>query len=463
MRTSYAAGRYKQMKDMAESNPFWMYCHGDSMKPRPEHLELDRMVLRHDDPWWDKNYPPNGWGCQCYVRCLTEGEVRRGGYSVVSGSDLPDAATDPRWQHAHGKGPLDGIPELGTAHPPEGPAQPDIESPRAKEMKEDDMHRMIEAVPENRAEEEAERAEREAENAIGQTGSAIRPVDEPPQPTPEPAQPPQAAEAPPSGNAQPSAAKTEEEIKAENEAREKDRAERAERIKKLEKDAEKQYEKARILDKEVQRLRDADPNSWIYDSNETRAVLKKANKAWDDADRAAVKAFGESALQEVLDATGKQFTNPLEAQKKRDEFAHFEHATRTIVLNLRDERKDERGKKVIKWDAMAWMGTSPFKCHDGGGFYVDRETLERVYISPREHLKMTLTHELAHDEYADHKSGFHETMHNLLSKVFPGHAKHLYVWSPPEDKDYPYEKWKDKPGLIDVAEWEKMKEEKTRK
>ena len=103
MRTSYAAGRYKQMKGMAEYNPFWMYCHGDSMKPRPEHLELDRMVLRHDDPWWDKNYPPNDWGCQCYVRCLTEGEVKRGGYKVVSGSSLPDAATDPRWQHAHGK------------------------------------------------------------------------------------------------------------------------------------------------------------------------------------------------------------------------------------------------------------------------------------------------------------------------------------------------------------------------
>ena len=118
MRTSYAAGRYKQMKGMAEYNPYWMYCHGDSMKPRPEHLELDRVVLRHDDPWWDKNYPPNDWGCQCYVRCLTEGEVRRGGYKVVSGSSLPDAATDPRWQHAHGK---ETALDLGPAEPQAAP------------------------------------------------------------------------------------------------------------------------------------------------------------------------------------------------------------------------------------------------------------------------------------------------------------------------------------------------------
>jgi hypothetical protein len=101
------------------------------------------MVLRHDDPWWDKNYPPNGWGCQCYVRCLTEGEVRRGGHTVVSGSDLPDAATDPRWQHAHGKGPaldlgpipqsdlLQAAQEPVKTHMPELPQQsePKAETP----------------------------------------------------------------------------------------------------------------------------------------------------------------------------------------------------------------------------------------------------------------------------------------------------------------------------------------------
>jgi SPP1 gp7 family putative phage head morphogenesis protein len=103
MRTSYAAGRYKQLSDMKDTHPFWQYRHGDSIKPRPEHMALDGVVLRADDPWWDRNCPPNGWGCQCYVRGLTEGQVQRGGYKVASGGSLPDAAADPHWQYAPGK------------------------------------------------------------------------------------------------------------------------------------------------------------------------------------------------------------------------------------------------------------------------------------------------------------------------------------------------------------------------
>jgi len=88
---------------MKDTHPFWQYRHGDSRKPRPEHEALDRMVLPADDPWWDRNYPPNGWGCQCYVTGLTEGQVQRKGLAVSSGKDLPDAAADPHWQYAPGK------------------------------------------------------------------------------------------------------------------------------------------------------------------------------------------------------------------------------------------------------------------------------------------------------------------------------------------------------------------------
>lgn len=65
IKTSYAAGRYKQMTDpdVLKRRPFWEYRHGDSREPRPEHLEWSGKVLSADDPWWKTHYPPNGWGC----------------------------------------------------------------------------------------------------------------------------------------------------------------------------------------------------------------------------------------------------------------------------------------------------------------------------------------------------------------------------------------------------------------
>jgi len=63
--TSYAAGRYAQLVE--GGFPFWVYRHGDSREPRPEHLAMDGVVLRSDDPAWRKWFPPSDWGCSCYV------------------------------------------------------------------------------------------------------------------------------------------------------------------------------------------------------------------------------------------------------------------------------------------------------------------------------------------------------------------------------------------------------------
>jgi uncharacterized protein with gpF-like domain len=65
IRTAYAAGRYQQQMDpdVLAQRPYWLYKHGDSRVPRPEHLAWDGLVLPADDPWWNTHYPPNGWGC----------------------------------------------------------------------------------------------------------------------------------------------------------------------------------------------------------------------------------------------------------------------------------------------------------------------------------------------------------------------------------------------------------------
>lgn len=63
--TSYAAGRLAQLREGGFTH--WVYRHGGSADPRPEHLAWDGLTLPADHPFWQTNYPPNGWGCGCYV------------------------------------------------------------------------------------------------------------------------------------------------------------------------------------------------------------------------------------------------------------------------------------------------------------------------------------------------------------------------------------------------------------
>jgi len=84
-----------------------------------------------------------------------------------------------------------------------------------------------------------------------------------------------------------------------------------------------------MLDKEIQRIQDADPNSWLRQSKEERNAQEKTDKAWNEADRASLNALGESALQEVLDATGKQFTNPLKVYETHNAYAYSQSTWKT--------------------------------------------------------------------------------------------------------------------------------------
>ena len=84
--TSYAAGRWAQLTDPAflKIRPYWRYVHADGvMHPRPMHLAWGEMqlTLRYDDPFWQTHFPPNGWGCHCYI--------------VAVRAPAPDAATSP--------------------------------------------------------------------------------------------------------------------------------------------------------------------------------------------------------------------------------------------------------------------------------------------------------------------------------------------------------------------------------
>lgn len=65
MATSYAAGRHAQL--VAGNFDYWVYRHGGSLEPRPEHLSWNNIALPPDHPFWALHFPPNGWGCSCGV------------------------------------------------------------------------------------------------------------------------------------------------------------------------------------------------------------------------------------------------------------------------------------------------------------------------------------------------------------------------------------------------------------
>lgn len=91
IRTSFMAGRLRQMRDPAvvKMRPYWQYLHGDSRTPkvpRKQHVAWNGTVLMWDDPWWETHFPPNDWFCSCGVRTLSKRDLERLG---KSGPDEP--------------------------------------------------------------------------------------------------------------------------------------------------------------------------------------------------------------------------------------------------------------------------------------------------------------------------------------------------------------------------------------
>mgnify|MGYP002656223218 CR=1 FL=1 len=103
LRTSHSAGRYHQMTDpdVLKARPYWQYRHITADNPRLQHKRLNNMVLRADDVWWTVNYPPNGWGCKCYARTLSQADMDRMGLTVSQTPDM-DGYADDSFAHAHG-------------------------------------------------------------------------------------------------------------------------------------------------------------------------------------------------------------------------------------------------------------------------------------------------------------------------------------------------------------------------
>lgn len=65
--TAESASNYQRLLSKTKLFPYWEYKTAGDDRVRPEHVELDGLILPANDPRWDKIFPPNGWKCRCYV------------------------------------------------------------------------------------------------------------------------------------------------------------------------------------------------------------------------------------------------------------------------------------------------------------------------------------------------------------------------------------------------------------
>jgi uncharacterized protein with gpF-like domain len=79
LRSARAAGQWERIRRTARALPYLLYQLGPSERHRPHHEAKEGLVLPADDPFWATWFPPNGWGCKCWVRQITSAEAERRG------------------------------------------------------------------------------------------------------------------------------------------------------------------------------------------------------------------------------------------------------------------------------------------------------------------------------------------------------------------------------------------------
>jgi|GEM_PF-932539 len=84
LRSAHMAGRWKQIERVKARRPYLIYNTVNDNRVREEHLSWHQLVLPVDDAWWDTHYPPNGWGCRCYIVSANDRTLEKRGLTPTS-------------------------------------------------------------------------------------------------------------------------------------------------------------------------------------------------------------------------------------------------------------------------------------------------------------------------------------------------------------------------------------------
>jgi len=82
MRTAAMAGRWEKIQARKKTFPYLIYMTVGDERVRADHRIWHQTALPVDDPWWNSHYPPNDYGCRCYVISANDRQLKRMGLEV---------------------------------------------------------------------------------------------------------------------------------------------------------------------------------------------------------------------------------------------------------------------------------------------------------------------------------------------------------------------------------------------
>ena len=88
IRTARMAGRWDKLQQNKENRPYLMYRTAGDERVRDKHKQWHQIILPVDHPFWKTFFPPNGWGCRCGVRTVSQRDMDRNGWKVSNESDI---------------------------------------------------------------------------------------------------------------------------------------------------------------------------------------------------------------------------------------------------------------------------------------------------------------------------------------------------------------------------------------
>lgn len=94
LRSARAAGQWQRIQRTKETMPFLLYELGPSENHREQHVAWAGTLLPVDHPWWESHMTPNGYGCKCRVRQVSEVEAERLEREGIQ-NPLSEIETDP--------------------------------------------------------------------------------------------------------------------------------------------------------------------------------------------------------------------------------------------------------------------------------------------------------------------------------------------------------------------------------
>lgn len=71
---AYQAANWRVAQEDADTTHL-QYLATEDSRVRDSHLALNGIILRKDDPFWGKHFPPWDWGCRCRVRPMNPDQV----------------------------------------------------------------------------------------------------------------------------------------------------------------------------------------------------------------------------------------------------------------------------------------------------------------------------------------------------------------------------------------------------